>query len=102
MRLILRMREKGGVPMAMRRCSYTAAFKLKLVEYAEKHGNRFARSPRASCRSVANGRVIWSNHTNPCMTGLNYGCDLHSVRLILRKIRYRVFGHRVCCRKMRD
>ena len=67
MRLILRMREKGALPsishmrvslcntygslgatggsMATRRCSYTAAFKLKLVEYAERHGNRFARSP---------------------------------------------------------
>ena len=28
--------------MATRRCSYTAAFKLKLVEYAERHGNRCA------------------------------------------------------------
>ena len=37
-----------GVPMAMRRCSYTAAFKLKLVEYAERHGNRCARSPESS------------------------------------------------------
>ena len=44
--------------MATRRCSYTAAFKLKLVEYAERHENRFARSPRASCHSVANVRVI--------------------------------------------
>ena len=25
--------------MATRRCSYTAAFKLKLVEYAERHGS---------------------------------------------------------------
>ena len=94
MRLILRMREKGallsisrmcvparsasdnlgatGGSMATRRCSYTAAFRLKLVEYAERHGNHCARSPesglnmlkdteiivrdppRAACRSVAN------------------------------------------------
>ena len=33
--------------MATRRCSYMAAFKLKLVEYAERHGNRFARSPES-------------------------------------------------------
>ena len=25
--------------MATKRCSYTAALKLKLVEYAERHGN---------------------------------------------------------------
>ena len=31
--------------MTTRRCSYTAAFKFKLVECAERHGNRFARSP---------------------------------------------------------
>ena len=30
--------------MATRRCSYTAAIKLKLVEYAESHGNRCAQS----------------------------------------------------------
>ena len=69
MRLILWMREKGallsisrmrvpacnaygslgvtGGSMATRRCSYTAAFKLKLVEYAERHGNRFTRSPES-------------------------------------------------------
>ena len=69
MQLLLRMREKGGVPsisrmrvptcsvsgspgatggsMATRRCSYNAAFKLKLVEYAERHGNRCARSPES-------------------------------------------------------
>ena len=41
--------------MAMRRCSYTAAFKLKLVEYTERHGVRDP--PRAACRSVANVRV---------------------------------------------
>ena len=28
--------------MATKRCSYTAAFKLKLVEYAERHSNRCA------------------------------------------------------------
>ena len=33
--------------MATRRCSYTAVFKLKLVEYAERHGNRFARPPES-------------------------------------------------------
>ena len=27
---------------------------------------------------VADVRVKWSNHTNPCMTGLKYGCDLYS------------------------
>ena len=69
MRLILRMREKEvllsishmRVPacsasvslgltdgsMATRRCSYTAAFKLNLVEYAERHGIRCARSPES-------------------------------------------------------
>ena len=47
-----------GGSMATRRCSYMAAFKLKLVEYAERHGNRCARSPRAACRSVANVRII--------------------------------------------
>ena len=31
-----------GGSMATKRCSYTAAFKLKLVEYAERHGNRCA------------------------------------------------------------
>ena len=31
-----------GGSMATRRSSYTAAFKLKLVEYAERHGNRCA------------------------------------------------------------
>ena len=37
-----------GGSMATRRCSYTAAFfKLKLVEYAERHGNRCARSPES-------------------------------------------------------
>ena len=74
MQLILRMREKGGFTvdftharsasgslgatggsMATRRCSYTAAFKLKLVEYAERHGVR--NPPRAACRSLANVRV---------------------------------------------
>ena len=42
--------------MATRRCSYTAAFKLKLVEYSERHGNRFARSPesvRSQCGECA-------------------------------------------------
>ena len=33
-----------GGSMATRRCSYTVAFKLKLVEYAERHGNCFAQS----------------------------------------------------------
>ena len=37
-----------GGSMATRRCSYTAAFKLKLVEYAERHGNHCARSPESS------------------------------------------------------
>ena len=36
-----------GGSMATRRCSYTAAFKLKLVEYAERHGNCCARSPES-------------------------------------------------------
>ena len=36
-----------GGSMATRRCSYRAAFKLKLIEYAERHGNRFARSPES-------------------------------------------------------
>ena len=31
-----------GGSMATRRCSYMAAFKLKLVEYAETHSNRCA------------------------------------------------------------
>ena len=69
MQLILRMQEKGallsiscmcvptcstsgslgvtGGSMATRRCSYTAAFKLKLVEYAERHGNHCAQSPES-------------------------------------------------------
>ena len=34
--------------------------------------------PRAACRSVANVRVKYSNHTNLCMTDLKYGCDLCS------------------------
>ena len=63
------MREKGAVPsishmhvpacsasgslgatggsMATRRCSYTAAFKVELVDYAERHGNCCARSPES-------------------------------------------------------
>ena len=70
MRHILRMREKGallsisrmrvpacsasgslgatGGSMATRRCSYKADFKLKLVEYAERHGNHCALSPESS------------------------------------------------------
>ena len=80
MRLILRMREKGGVPlisrmrvpacstsdslgatggsMATRRCSYTAAFKLKLVEYAEDTEIVVHDPPRAACRSVTNVCII--------------------------------------------
>ena len=34
--------------MAKRRYSYMAAFKLKIVKYAERHGNRCARSPESS------------------------------------------------------
>ena len=71
------MREKGAVPsisrmrvsecnayssigaksgsMATRRCSYTAALKLKLVEYAERHGNRFARSPESGLLQCGEG-----------------------------------------------
>ena len=41
-----------GGSMTTRRCSYTAAFKLKLAEYAERHGARDP--PRAACCSVAN------------------------------------------------
>ena len=62
--------------MATRRCSYTAAFKLKLVEYAERHGNRCA------------GRDVRSLYVIVCalnrvtiqirVTGLKYGCDLYS------------------------
>ena len=46
-----------GGSMAMRRCSYTAAFKLKLVEYAEDTEIVVHDPQRAACRSVTNVRV---------------------------------------------
>ena len=66
--------------MATRRCSYTAAFKLKLVLLCNRPSVRDP--PRAACRSVANVRVNRVTiQIRIIMTGLKYGCVLYSVRL---------------------
>ena len=47
-----------GGSMATRRCSYTAAFRLKLVEYAERHGNHCARSPESGLNMLKDTEII--------------------------------------------
>ena len=62
----------SSLATATRCSSYTAAFKLKVVEFSERNGNRCAgresRPPHVIWRATRVANVL-TNRANPCMPG---------------------------------